>query len=332
MNIVHVYPTIKGSTTNIASAAIKASGSCSHVKIKRPYIKNICELILFNFKKIDIIHTHTTVASILVALFCMKGKIIIMLHDQGMEYFRLYMNPCRRVIMAVLRYIVFIRANVIITVSKSIAKNYSNKVNRKVIVFYNYVDILLTNTNYKYNIKNKSIAIIANHRYYVKGIDKVLEFSKEDNSFKYCIYGITKKEAEKYYNSDNANKDIPCNVTFKGHVAKKKMFLEINKMNSIVAVFSRTEGFHLGAIETAALGMPLIVNDLHIFDELYPRNLFPRFNINDIQSFQDAYKSISKVDHQTREKFGKIVRLKYSESKYIIKMSQLYNSLQNNIT
>ena len=198
---------------------------------------------------------------------------------------------------------IFSKADKIISVSNSMRKVINKMLNSKknINVIKPAVDDiyrkrLLNNTNSKNIVTTGSIIPR-------KNIDKCIEvLSKleEDWSLsiigKYDINDTYYKKLTSYINNNNLNRRI----TFHNVIENQDDLINILKNSSVYICLSNYEGYGMANVESASLGLPLIVSDLPVFRENLIGYNRKYVDINNPDLIAQAVKDISRInDYKT---------------------------------
>lgn len=282
-----------------------------HRRVKYIHYSGKIELALKLFcqvKSSNLVHAHGPLASIFV-YFLHKGDYFITAHEFTYDYLRLCHSKIYSEILNFFYKISINKAKYVIVPSISLARYYESNYHVKANVISNFLD---KKNFFPVNYKPVSgLAIIGSNLLAVKGIDKVLEFNRLYPHINIHIFGVDKSIIVNLINRKNKNIHIHGYLEFN----EIQKFMSDNKL--IPAIFSRTESFSLVTLDLASNGFPLIVNDLPVFDEYLPRNLYFRFNINDLNSIFKAYSDALEVDVVMLGFNAKILSNKYTLKNYV---------------
>ena len=198
---------------------------------------------------------------------------------------------------------IFSKADKIISVSNSMKKVINKMLNSKknINVIKPAVDDiyrqqLLNNTNSKNIVTTGSIIPR-------KNIDKCIEvLSKleEDWSLsiigKYDINDTYYKKLISHINNNNLNQRI----TFHNVIENQDELINILRNSSVYICLSNYEGYGMANVESASLGLPLIVSDLPVFRENLIGYNRKYVDINNPDLIAQAVKDILRInDHKT---------------------------------
>ena len=198
---------------------------------------------------------------------------------------------------------IFSKADKIISVSNSMKKVINKMLNSKknINVIKPAVDDiyrkqLLNNTNSK-NIVTTGSVIPR------KNIDKCIEvLSKLEEEWslsiigKYDVNDTYYKKLISYINSNKLNKRI----TFHNVIENQDDLINILRNSSVYICLSNYEGYGMANVESASLGLPLIVSDLPVFRENLIGYNRKYVDVNNPSLIAKAVKDISRVnDYKT---------------------------------
>ena len=216
---------------------------------------------------------------------------------------------------------IFSKADKIISVSNSMKKVINKMLNSKknINVIKPAVDDiyrkqLLNNTNSK-NIVTTGSVIPR------KNIDKCIEvLSKLEEEWslsiigKYDVNDTYYKKLISYINSNKLNKRI----TFHNVIENQDDLINILRNSSVYICLSNYEGYGMANVESASLGLPLIVSDLPVFRENLIGYNRKYVDVNNPSLIAKAVKDISRVnDYKTVPVYNwKDVGLKFKKVLY----------------
>ncbi len=296
------------------------------VKIKHYSLKEQLKLPkVFQSYNLDIVHVPHFNSPIFY-----QGKISITIHDllwhQRKGFNVTTLNPFKYAIKYLgYRQIVkqaINKASLILVPAKTIKKtilNYYPDVKDKIIITHEGVDqrFHLTN-NVKFTNKQfKSKQLIYTGSLYPhKNINLILQALTQLPEYKLKIIGnrsvfLSKIEDQvKQLNIENQ-------VKFTGFLSDKELIKEYQQSLALIQP-SLSEGFGLTGLEALTVGLPILISDIPIFQEIY-KDIPLYFDPNSIKSFIIALKNLKKKRAQTMIKKGQKLIKNYSWDK----MSQL---------
>lgn len=322
IKIIHILPFVKeNSVSRVSAACLDAWDDNLKVYIKFPYITNITKLIYYSIKGKYIFHAHFPLASFICSFFILRGVIITTLHDQGYEYFKLYRGKLISKLMYFMTVFAIYRSKLVIVASTSISDGYKNFSNNKFITVLNFVSISIKDIE-KYSLNANNIAVIGSSLVRVKGLDLVINAAFSLKNLNFYIYGLSSEDASRCglnYKLDN--------VTFMGGMNQEDLYLDIMKKGATVAIFSRTEGFSLVALEATSLCIPLVVCNLDVFNEFLPPEIIPRFDAELPCSFHEALQISNRINCEARVKFSNFLINEFSMTNYSLKINHIYKAI-----
>ena len=198
---------------------------------------------------------------------------------------------------------IFSKADKIISVSNSMKKVINKMLNSKKIINVIkpavddiYRNQLLINTNNKKIVTTGSIIPR-------KNIDKCIEvLSKLEEDWSLSIigkYDINDTYYKKLISHIN-NNNLHRRITFHNVIENQDDLINILKNSSVYICLSSYEGYGMANVESASLGLPLIVSDLPVFRENLRGYNRKYVDINNPDLIAQAVKDISRVnDYKT---------------------------------
>ena len=299
--------------------------------------KNYCKVInisltkhtsnrLLLYLRINRIPLHSTLIidgllafnlSMIVDRLSIKYKVILLIHHP--VSYELQKNG--KIEHKLRERKIFSKADKIISVSNSMKKVINKMLNSKknINVIKPAVDDiyrkqLLNNTNSK-NIVTTGSVIPR------KNIDKCIEvLSKLEEEWslsiigKYDVNDTYYKKLISYINSNKLNKRI----TFHNVIENQDDLINILRNSSVYICLSNYEGYGMANVESASLGLPLIVSDLPVFRENLIGYNRKYVDVNNPSLIAKAVKDISRVnDYKTVPVYNwKDVGLKFKKVLY----------------
>jgi len=299
--------------------------------------KNYCKVInisltkhtsnrLLLYLRINRIPLHSTLIidgllafnlSMIVDRLSIKYKVILLIHHPVSYEFQ----KNGKIEHKLRERKIFSKADKIISVSNSMKKVINKMLNSKknINVIKPAVDDiyrkqLLNNTNSK-NIVTTGSVIPR------KNIDKCIEvLSKLEEEWslsiigKYDVNDTYYKKLISYINSNKLNKRI----TFHNVIENQDDLINILRNSSVYICLSNYEGYGMANVESASLGLPLIVSDLPVFRENLIGYNRKYVDVNNPSLIAKAVKDISRVnDYKTVPVYNwKDVGLKFKKVLY----------------
>ena len=299
--------------------------------------KNYCKVInisptkhasnrLLLYLRINRIPLHSTLIidgllafnlSMIVDRLSIKYKVILLIHHPVSYEFQ----KNGKIEHKLRERKIFSKADKIISVSNSMKKVINKMLNSKknINVIKPAVDDiyrkqLLNNTNSK-NIVTTGSVIPR------KNIDKCIEvLSKLEEEWslsiigKYDVNDTYYKKLISYINSNKLNKRI----TFHNVIENQDDLINILRNSSVYICLSNYEGYGMANVESASLGLPLIVSDLPVFRENLIGYNRKYVDVNNPSLIAKAIKDISRVnDYKTVPVYNwKDVGLKFKKVLY----------------
>ena len=216
---------------------------------------------------------------------------------------------------------IFSKADKIISVSNSMKKVINKMLNSKknINVIKPAVDDIFRKQFY--NNKNSKNIVTTGSIIPRKNIDKCIEvLSKLEDDWSLSIIGKYDKK-DTYYKkliSDINNNNLNQRITFHNLIENQDDLINILKKSSVYICLSNYEGYGMANVESASLGLPLIVSDLPVFRENLVGYNRKYVDINNPDSIARAVKDISRVnDYKTAPIYNwKDVGLKFKKVLY----------------
>ena len=291
-----------------------SGGNKYDVKVLNYLNRNYCKIInitptkklsniLFFYLKINRIPPQSTLLidgllafklSNIVDKLSKKYKIILLIHHpvsfENQKFGKIEHKLKERKI--------FSKADSIISVSNSMKKVIQKMLNSKKninIIKPAVDDIYQKHSNFNSNSKNivTTGSIIPR-----KNIDKCIEvLSKLKKDWSLSIIGkydaddIYYKKLQSYIKEKNLKK----RVTFHNLIENQDDMINILQNSSLYICLSNYEGFGMANLESASLGLPLVVSDLPVFRENLRGYNRKYVNINNLDSIVKAIEEISYI-------------------------------------
>ena len=216
---------------------------------------------------------------------------------------------------------IFSKADKIISVSNSMKKVINKMLNSKknINVIKPAVDDIYRNQ--LLNNKNSKKIVTTGSIIPRKNIDKCIDvLSKLEEDWSLSIIGKYDKK-DTYYKkliSHINNNNLHQRITFHNLIEDQDDLINILKKSSVYICLSNYEGYGMANVESASLGLPLIVSDLPVFRENLVGYNRKYVDINNPDSIARAVKDISRVnDYKTAPIYNwKDVGLKFKKVLY----------------
>ena len=216
---------------------------------------------------------------------------------------------------------IFSKADKIISVSNSMKKVINKMLNSKknINVIKPAVDDIYRNQ--LLNNKNSKKIVTTGSIIPRKNIDKCIDvLSKLEEDWSLSIIGKYDKK-DTYYKkliSHINNNNLNQRITFHNLIEDQDDLINILKKSSVYICLSNYEGYGMANVESASLGLPLIVSDLPVFRENLVGYNRKYVDINNPDSIARAVKDISRVnDYKTAPIYNwKDVGLKFKKVLY----------------
>ncbi len=195
---------------------------------------------------------------------------------------------------------IFSKASKIISVSSSMKKVIQKMLNSKKNI--NVIRPAVDDIFQQQTIHNTDTKIIVTTGSIIprKNIDKCIEvLSKLEEEWslsiigKYDVNDIYYKKLISFINDNN----LKNRVTFYNLIKNQADLISILKNSSVYICLSNYEGFGMANVESASLGLPLIVSDLPVFRENLRGYNRKYVNINEPEVIAKAIKEISNIKY-----------------------------------
>lgn len=257
--------------------------------------------------KYDIIHSHGFLGDLYAFLNrkSISGKWLSTMHQEIEPDYSMRYNALIGICLEKVWTYLVSKSNCIIVLSKSMVVYYKRKgiLNSTPLMFiYNGISPQLDHSTDHHNeiykisqlkLKYSSLGISANLTYR-KGIDKAIESLALPDARNLCLIVIGDGEKRKELIELATKINVKDRVLFLGY---KPNAINYFKYFDLYLMCSRSEAFGLCVIEAASQKIPVICNDLPIYQELFNEDEVVRFNLNNLSSLVESAKmALAKKD------------------------------------
>ena len=139
-----------------------------------------------------------------------------------------------------------------------------------------------------------------------KGLDQVISALEQLPNIGFIIIGDGPESAN--LEKEAHKKNVSHRLLMMGHRSNASRYLPLFDM---FVIPSRSEGFPLGLLEAASMGIPSLSSDIEIFKETFPEDdTLPKFSLDNTDSLVQKIKLVLK----NKDTYGKNIRRKYNEN------------------
>lgn len=270
-------------------------------------------------RKIQIIHTHCFLPTIIASQIKEAKKITTLHNDPWKDYVYKYGKVLGN-IMAYIELFCNRKNKKNIAISKYIEQVFKKKGLKNIEIIYNGVRAknILAETTKKEGINLVTVSVLNNLKNVYYGIDIVESLIKKEVKvfFKIIGDGPEKNNLVNYVKE----KKLEKNIIFLGKVPRENIFTEI-QMEDIFLLTSKSEGFGLVVAEAMAVGVPAIVSRIPVMEELIENNKNGVL-ANNLDEFQTGIIFIKK----NLSYFSENAIKKYQNEFRVEKMVELYEN------
>lgn len=161
-----------------------------------------------------------------------------------------------------------------------------------------------------------------------KGVDKILKMMY---IYKSCLPLKIAGQGplEQYLKDYIAMKDLEGRVEMLGHLSKDELIEQIKQAQVVVMPSQFYEPFGLAAIETMALGTPLVVARSGALPEIIPDDMGRLFDKEDLSEMFEAIEEVRKWDKKDlMQKSKKLFTDKFTKEQHFESLLEVYNSVR----
>jgi L-malate glycosyltransferase len=302
----------------------------SEVKFKVP----VCRLISskFPFNDFDVIHTNGIRPDLFAYINRKKIRYhISTIHSFVFEDLKFAYNKVISMIFGNLWLIFLSKADKLVCVSNSLKLYYQTSFpSSKLEVIYNGIpenqgccaqDDVIRMAADDFHSRGFTVVGSSCILSYVKGMDCILPFIAENESYALIVIG-SGKELENLIRLA-AKLKITSRCLFSGFRRNAKYYF---RYFDVFIVPSRSEGFCLSLVEAIQQEIPVICSDLDVFREMFSRNEVMFFNLSDKSSLELAFQQIKILGKSNSEMAFSTYRSKFTNTIMARKYFELYQS------
>lgn len=279
MRVLHLLSNNRGSVYDLVSILCYNS-EFNFVCVRN---NNLIKTI-FLIRKASIIHLHEPVLIIFIPIIKLffRKKIIVTLHDEGDLYMTLTMPIIKSKILQFFFNFSLLFVDRAVCVSEFIRNKYLAQI-KNLNVIYN--PILTKNISLcNYNMPNNNLIFVGN-QYVAKGFGYIFENIKYLENYQLHFFGLRESQIPLIKKKKN--------IIIHPFLDRAALFNKINELKGLIIITSLSEGFGMFVAESAALGFPMLINFLPVYNEFLDINEVNFFNIKDFDSLLIALKKIN---------------------------------------
>lgn len=275
----------------------------------------------------DIIHLHSAIPigiAWFIRLINRNALIVGSFHDLGRPYFKFTLPRIKRVILSYffdfgikyLDHTIFVSNS---QLSFYLVNGYhlSNP-----IVIPNSFQVL-NDLKFHGSERSKNLAFIGGP-FMAKGYDFILNIIGSLGDYTLHFFGLSLSQIPKKYKEMCKVYMGNSMLNLYSYMDQRKMYEYIINLGYIVVIPSYGEGLPLTALECSSLQIPLIVNDLGVYNEFLPKEVVPRFKTGNLESFNKALSDLDSISELSYKVLSSKIKEQFKLEAYIDRHNNFY--------